>query len=76
MAIKQVIKKTLEKGKEGLNIASDIAYEKYKTTKNAVDKFLYKITPEYSKRMNAKALKDRERINKNREERGLKPLEW
>ncbi len=76
MTLKTKVKETLKKGKEGLNIASDYAYSKYKTTKSAVDKFLYKITPEYDKRMNAKALKDRERINKNLKERGLKEIKW
>ena len=76
MAIKQTIEKILKEGKKGLDIASDITYKKYKDVKGAIDKFLYKITSEYDKRMNAKALKDRERINKNREERGLKPIKW
>ncbi len=75
MAVKKAIKKILKQGKEGLDIASDYAYKKYKTTKSAIKDFIVNPTP-YVRRKNEEALRDRERINKDRKERGLEPIKW
>jgi len=69
MPVKKAIKKILKRGKEGLDIASDFAYKKYKTTKSAIKDFVVNPTP-YIRRQNEKALKRREIIKKEQEEKG------
>jgi hypothetical protein len=75
MSIKSTIKNTLKKGKEGLNIASDIAYKKYNTSilAGTIRNALAAASPSTTARMKTNYEDLKNKTLKEEKDRGLNP---